>query len=683
MKEWGYRPILTQIRFIAVLLVIAYHAGLNPSGYIGVDLFFVLSGFLISNLLIESKPTENPIKVLQTFYINRMKRLLPLATFVLASITVASVTLFRTVPENTIIPNVRSSALWFQNWNLIQTEGNYFQPSGVNPFSHFWSLSVEEQFYLFFPLALISIALLASRLGLSLVKTLLTVSTLAISLSLWLGYSTSLNVSYYGTHTRMYQILAGVALTCLFRLGLKSTKGQPVFWTAVTALILLSFTSFGVYTTGVIATVISLAIIWASESFTFENKSLVLLGNLSYGVYLWHWPVTLLAQNEYRLGTLETFLVTLVVSHMLAFITYFLLEQPIRKYNYSKRLFVVPALSVSMVASVVALPVMLVSPVPSIAVETPLPPIVTYPPVSTTVPPQDSVSNSPTVPVNPPEEIEPTEPTFPPYPQNSYNGEDLVYGIWVPEVGDAMNLCVANPIPANCIHVEGTGLKVHITGDSFANVMSSALIEIAKENNWQLSFYTFTGCPWQFGTTIHTEGECFEGKAKSQALIQTIKPDVIITQSFPYATSEPIKHLDGTPMTLEEYQADTVRTIRAMVDSGAKVLTVESGPTSIEDSALCLKVADNWGDCDFVNDTYSDPMTPFYREFAEQAEGVEFASINPIFCLEDICQGSYGQYATMLDFTHWNHKLLTTIRYDIIEVFEQTGIDFQVTYPTG
>ena len=164
-SSFTYRPGLTHLRALSVVLVLLFHAGVVKSGYIGVDVFFVLSGFLISNILWEKLSGEQSTgRVLGSFYARRCLRILPLSLLVLAVTAVASHFFFETLIDNWVSAG-RAALVWSENWFLIHESNDYFAPQGTNPFQQYWSLGVEEQFYVVLPLLMLGLLFVLKRLS--------------------------------------------------------------------------------------------------------------------------------------------------------------------------------------------------------------------------------------------------------------------------------------------------------------------------------------------------------------------------------------------------------------------------------------------------------------------------------------------------------------------------------------
>ena len=210
----SYRPHLDGIRAVAVILVILFHLGYGwmPGGFVGVDVFFVLSGYLITGLLVDELARDGSID-LARFYARRVRRLLPAAVLVIAVVIVVTLGLLDRVDQAAVGPDATFSALYSANWRFGLVEGDYFAPGDVpSPLIHFWSLAVEEQFYVVWPALLLGLWALAGRRSGSRAAARVRrgrrprLVSVALSVLLPAG-----PLTYYGTHTRAYQLLAGAA----------------------------------------------------------------------------------------------------------------------------------------------------------------------------------------------------------------------------------------------------------------------------------------------------------------------------------------------------------------------------------------------------------------------------------------------------------------------------------------
>ena len=342
---------LDGLRGVAVALVVAYHLnpGLVPGGFLGVDVFFVLSGFLITSLLVREHDATGSV-ALGTFYLRRLRRLTP--ALVLVILALAAYGAFLATPGE--LDRLRShglaSLLWFANWRFIVDGTSYADVvAGASPLRHMWSLAIEEQFYLLFPLLLLGLAAIVggSRLRRALVWT--AGGGAAIS-ALWMAVvwspDTGIERAYYGTDTRAHGLLIGVALGAALagqppRAGRAASRLGALSIVAVLLLAGIVATtpeSAGwLYRGGFLAVGLVVAVVIAASASDglvargLSWRPLVLLGLISYGVYLWHWPVIVLV-NAQRTGLtgLPLTLAQIALTLGVATASYVLVERPIR-----------------------------------------------------------------------------------------------------------------------------------------------------------------------------------------------------------------------------------------------------------------------------------------------------------------------------------------------------------------
>ena len=324
---------LQLLRAIAVGTVVIYHLWPNrlPGGYVGVDVFFVISGFLITSHLMRNAVTERGVDII-AFWGNRARRLLPLACFVLLA-TMAGVRLW--LPPSSwkaSLENIIASAVYVQNWKLASDSVDYLARDRMPPpTQHYWSLSVEEQFYIGWPLLVVLGTFVAVRLargrGLdrqrairrAVLALLLVVTTISFVYSLWLTGS-SPDVAYFATTTRAWEFAAGALLAFVpaAAAGTRSLR-FTASWIGVlmilgASLLLPAGTPFpGV--AALLPVVGAALFIWAGDTglrtaptVLARLRPVTWLGDISYGIYLWHWPLIVLtpfALGQDRLTTID------------------------------------------------------------------------------------------------------------------------------------------------------------------------------------------------------------------------------------------------------------------------------------------------------------------------------------------------------------------------------------------
>lgn len=352
-----YIPALDGLRAFAVLAVIAYHLGMQwaPGGLLGVTVFFVLSGYLITSLLLIEWDNTDTINLPQ-FWLRRVRRLMPAIVLVIVC-TAALCTLL----DHSLLTKLRedmwAALLWVTNWWYIFQDASYFDALGApSPLTHFWSLAIEEQFYLVWPVVL----LVAHKMGAK--RTTMRNATLAVALLSALEMALLYNPLddpsrvYYGTDTRAFSLLIGAWLAFVWpshllgaQKGVHLTKQVRTVLDGVGIVALVALLGLIVFVDGFspflyrggillasILTAIVIAVMVHPASLLGRiagAKPLVWVGLRSYGIYLWHFPLFLLMNPRNFTG--ETpwwmYLVQVAVVFACAAFSYRFVENPLRK----------------------------------------------------------------------------------------------------------------------------------------------------------------------------------------------------------------------------------------------------------------------------------------------------------------------------------------------------------------
>lgn len=371
----GYQPALDGLRGVAVVAVLLYHGGVPwaSGGYLGVDVFFVLSGFLITSLLVTEWETTGRVAVV-AFYGRRARRLFPALVPVLAFVAYYAVVLARPTQVRDLAGDMLATVGYVTNWHLIAAGRGYFDAfAGVSPLRHTWSLAVEEQWYLLWPLA--SYWLLrrgrTTRTGLRI--TLAVTSGLCLASALWMAVlarpGSDPSRVYYGTDTRAQELLLGavlaVACALVGTIAVRRTRRLLVDVCgagALVAVLALCATVNDATTwlyeggmlafSGIVAVVVVAAVqpvgrvrsLLAAEPLRF-------LGLISYGLYLWHFPIFVVCSGvRMGFGGTPLLLVRLALTGAASVVSYRVIELPVRRGRLAGRRLLVSGLALTSVA---------------------------------------------------------------------------------------------------------------------------------------------------------------------------------------------------------------------------------------------------------------------------------------------------------------------------------------------
>jgi O-acetyltransferase oatA len=361
-KKTKYLPSIDSLRAIAVIAVIIYHIDANylPGGFLGVDLFFVLSGYLISSLIIKEYKSTGTVN-LYNFYVRRARRLLP-AVYFMITVVLIIITLFNGVLLKKSYLDALFGYIYSSNWWYIFHKLDYFDSFGSqSPFKHLWSLAIEEQFYMFFPLIFLLFNRKSksnnsnSKLNKNFIYVVLSLILVSLIAHILLFDINNINRIYFGTDTRAFSLLVGVVGAILYpmdRLSERTTKKDNMIYSIVSLVSILVLIGIMINTSEyntwlyrggfLLVAIIGLIIIISSgRQYTFMSKLLsfkpfVFIGKISYSLYLWHFPILVVTTPVSEIGNPNLFYVTLriVLIFLVATGSYMFVETPIRKLGF-------------------------------------------------------------------------------------------------------------------------------------------------------------------------------------------------------------------------------------------------------------------------------------------------------------------------------------------------------------
>jgi peptidoglycan/LPS O-acetylase OafA/YrhL len=351
----SFRPDVQGLRAVAILLVVLFHAGIPgiTGGYVGVDVFFVISGFVITGVLLRERATTRRTSLVH-FYGRRARRIIPAASLVIV-VTVVAVYHFLgplTGYENAV--DGQWAAVFLANFHFAAAQTNYLasqQPPSA--LQNYWSLAVEEQFYIVYPTIFLITAGLARRISLRARLTVVLTAVIVASFAFSVVY-TPLNApaAFFSPFTRAWEL----ALGALIAVGSDSLRRIPRRWAALMSWAGLgaimvagvTLTSATVYPGALVTIpVVGAGLViaggsaqpsWGAEQI-LRQKPFQLLGLISYSLYLWHWPILMIATERQGASILPVWdnVLWLLVATVLAVLTYWVLENPVRHSQLLRR----------------------------------------------------------------------------------------------------------------------------------------------------------------------------------------------------------------------------------------------------------------------------------------------------------------------------------------------------------
>lgn len=355
-RRFAYQPALDGLRALAVGSVIAYHldAGVAHGGFLGVDTFFVLSGFLITSLLIGEWGESRTINFAK-FWLRRARRLLPALLLVLVAVAVYAMV---SAPATQLRGDGLATLFYGANWRFIASGQSYFTLfTAASPLRHMWSLAIEEQFYLVWPVVTFACLWLA-RGRRWLLATVCVVGTAASALTMASLYQRAdPSRAYYGTDSRAQLLLVGCLLALvLARWSPATARARTAVsvagavgvaycffaWTQITDtapwMYRGGYLLFGLAVAAVITSAVQPGRFPVRAALSLEP--LVWVGRISYGLYLWHWPVIVICSPD-RVGLdgWQLAIVRLALTFGIATLSYYLVELPIREGRLFRRRF--------------------------------------------------------------------------------------------------------------------------------------------------------------------------------------------------------------------------------------------------------------------------------------------------------------------------------------------------------
>lgn len=634
-----FRPDIEGLRAIAVMLVVASHANLPglKGGYIGVDVFFVISGFLITTLLHAEWTRSGSIDIL-AFYGRRLRRLMPAFALMLAFVVLATRVVYAPTEQPQMLQSAFAATLYFSNIHYALEATNYLAPqTRFDPVLHTWSLGVEEQFYLVWPLILLLAGLLARHNKGRLDPFVLLVGGLLLPAFLACIYLTTTHqpLAFFMPFTRAWEFSFGalvalcaarwlVAGAPLARLLARSGVANAL---TLLALALIVGAGIGLTETstfpGVLAllpvtgTALLILLVPAAPAGTLVGRLLALpplqwVGKLSYSWYLWHWPLLVVGRVLLPESTLATDLTLAIAGLVMAQVSYTLVEHPVRMASFFQRKAAPYALALVIAASGITA-------------------IQATSDAATKIATSDRFGRLMAV----------------------ANDLPIIYQYPCDPMFDGVAV-------VECVGGDQAGSKTAVLlGDSHAGQWFSALHDILRQRGWKLIVMTKSACAivdedFFYPRLGRTYTECRVWRERAVQRIQALKPELLI-----------VANSENYTLTQPQWQTGLRRLLPVLADASGQLVVLRDTPLPGFTPAHCL-ARQEWNPRFTLRDCTFDPargLSPSildaYQAVANSRADIHILDMTPEICSESPCQVRTG---TLVKYRDSNHLSDTFVR---------------------
>jgi peptidoglycan/LPS O-acetylase OafA/YrhL len=621
----GFRTDVEGLRALAIGIVLLAHAGVafTPGGYVGVDVFFLISGFLITRLLVGERERTGRI-ALPRFYARRIKRLMPQALTAIVVVAFAAPLLLSPLGAFGALDDVTAAGLYAMNWHLAASSVDYFAAGAADgPLDHFWSLAVEEQFYIVWPLLL----LIVRRRWLGPALGVITVVSLAYAAQ---RVAQAPEQAYFSTGTRAWEL----ALGGLLALGLTGRQlgprtGAALAWCGLVAIAVATVT-FDAGTAvpalpALLPTLGAAALLAAGTSATpalptraLSVRPVRFVGRISYAWYVWHWPALVFAAAVWGPLSTPAALAVTAASLVPTLVTHRWIEEPIRRSRLA-----VPRVTLA-TAPVAAALVLAAATAVSWSV-----------PAQTTLAADEAEGAAQ---LGRTAAIQRSATALRPSPRDADDDRGRAYrdGCFVDVDALRSPACVYGPRSAST--------TVVLFGDSHAMQWFPALERIAQSRRWRLVELTKAGCPPEAVSVVYAPlrrayPECDVWRAAALARIERVRPALVIaTGSVQYRVIAGGRRLDAEHSTraLEAGYEPILARLRQAARRVAVITDVPLPPWDVPDCVA--RAMRDLPHCAFPRDA----AVARARRIVARVRGVELVDPTDRFCLAALCPAVIG-----------------------------------------
>lgn len=701
-KSKGLRTDIQGLRAVAVAAVVVYHLWPNalPGGYVGVDVFLVISGFLITTHLLQSPPRR--IRDLGRFWGRRVRRLLPTSAAVIVTTTVIA---WFVLPPSRMLATAReaiTSALYVQNWELANSANDYLAAADeASPFRHFWTLSVEEQFYLFWPVLLALTIAVALRIGAKaglrsgpgpdagavdatgahessfgtasltprtehavfFVVALVCVASFSYSVFLT---QTNPEASYYVTPTRMWELAAGGLIAVAARRYSVPTAARSSVALIGLALIAVAAYGFSATTafpgfaaalpvTGAAAVIIASSSEQSLPGRLLRPAPMQFVGDISYALYLWHWPLIVFAPFVIANMSFGVQLAIIALAIGLATATKYTVEDPVR---FAARFTKSGWATAGLLAACTGL-----GAVAGAAVNAGVTLEVEQTPTGLAAAKSanpdcfgaGSVLNDCGADHGNGEEAVAMSPAY------ALNDRTVLYddGCWNNQPYETRNVCEYGP--------DKPELRVALVGNSHAGHWFPALEEIAQERDWSLTTYLTSICypvdvPIEYEREDSTQG-CSDWNAWVRDEVVAEEYDLIIMSSRTEQDLADVGDADKFEAARESYG----RVLDQFKASGADIFVIRDTTYAGFNVPDCVAV-NGADECTWSRDQ---GLEPDPQAAAAYAANLPVLDLTDVMCGPTECQGVIGGVIVYFDHGHLTHTFAETLQPQLAEALDE------------
>lgn len=656
-----FRPEVQGLRALAVLMVVTYHIWFDRvSG--GVDIFLLISAFLLTLSFTRKAEGGRSLGIVK-YWLHTFRRLLPAVVVVITGTLVATYYFVPRVRWETILEQAWSAMFYWQNWKLASDSVDYYaENSGASPFQHFWSLSVQGQIFILWPLLFLLAYGVAKLFKVRFRTVAIVVFGLifagSLAFSIW-ETNTNQTFAYFDTRARLWEFALGTLMAlCLSFISLPRKVGIVAGWVGIAAMFSVGFIIDveGAFP-GFIAlwplAAASLIILSGDTQSKFgvdrilSWKPLVKMGDVSYALYLWHWPVLviyLIWRGRDEIGIVGGTAV-IGLSLVLAIITTYLVEKPVRNLKW-------PETNLFGAITVIAVCVTLIS-VPLAGWQ------------------QQHTAENQRIAAEQAERAARENPGALSLVNNIVPADDaeilpsleLLGSEWV----QTEEKCTGENIPESEILAKGCGQinvrddntkRIVVVGSSHAQQWTGPLATLAKEQNWGLVVLYKGGCRFAMGG-LGQAPDCDEWNAETLNYILETDTDIVYTVAT-------MAYADNGQDTVVPGFAEYANQITA---NGTEIVGVRDNPRFSFDMIKCLN--DNGGDpvpCTLPRDkTLND--TPPVEELNQLVPGIHFLDFTSLFCVEDSCPPIIGNIYVYMDTNHLTKTYLNSLSSEFAKKF--------------